>query len=61
MTNPPPFKPKSQAPNVLDPLNMMGDDGDGNCWGCGEPLDRINVECPVCLQAHDAMWHGEQP
>lgn len=35
--------------------SLVGDDGEGNCWGCGEPLDRINVECPVCLQALDVI------
>jgi predicted amidophosphoribosyltransferase len=28
--------------------SITGDDGYGNCRGCGKPLERIDPSCPVC-------------
>lgn len=33
----------------------MGDDGTGNCRGCGQPIERFDPECAVCMAALEAI------
>jgi hypothetical protein len=43
--------------DLVDPTGM-GDDGTGHCYGCGNPLAVIDVDCAVCLRALDVIYGG---
>lgn len=35
----------------IEAKRAMGDDGAGHCRGCGNPLDKLDVDCAVCMAA----------
>lgn len=38
---------------------LMGADVAGNCRGCGQPVERIDPDCPVCMIALTAFMDDE--
>lgn len=38
---------------------LMGDDGTGHCRGCGQTIDLIDPDCPVCFVALCAAMDEE--
>lgn len=38
---------------------LMGDDGTGHCRGCGQKIEHIEPDCPVCMIALTAFMDEE--